>query len=188
MASDRIITVESKSEEAFLRKKTTPFALSEKGLWQHEKHTFTRSEIGALLSGMKKIMIKANGVGLSANQIGLPYKLFVAEVPNSQGETKFYAVFNPELERLEGEKETAEEGCLSVPGVYGSVTRALRVTLKGFDRNGRPLKIKAWGLLARVFQHETDHLNGGLFLDKAKHLERVPTSDRLKTREEKMKK
>ena len=94
--------------------------------------------------------------------------MFVAEVPDAQGGLKFYAIFNPELEKTSREIVVAEEGCLSIPGKFGDVGRAPQVTLKGQDRNGRPVKIKAWGLLARVFQHECDHLNGTVFTDHAK--------------------
>ena len=66
--------------------------------------------------------------------------------------------------------ETAEEGCLSVPEMYGPTERHYEVTLTGYDQHGRKLKIKAWGLLARVFQHEVGHLNGGLFIDIAKEV------------------
>jgi peptide deformylase len=114
-------------------------------------------------------MIAAEGIGLSANQIGLNTRVFVARVEN-----KFYAVFNPEIIQESKEKNKMDEGCLSIPGVYGLVERPAKVTLKGYDANGRPIKIKAWGLLARVFQHEVDHLNGNLFIDKAKQVERIP--------------
>ncbi len=118
---------------------------------------------------MRQSMHEAEGIGLSANQIGMNIKVFVAKVEN-----KFYAVFNPELVQLSKDQITLDEGCLSVPGVYGAVDRPEKVTLKGLDQNGKALKIKAWGLLARVFQHEMDHLNGKLFIDKAKLIERVP--------------
>ena len=93
-----------------------------------------------------------------------------AEVPDAQGGLKFYAIFNPELERMSKDTVVTEEGCLSVPGAFGDVPRSRMVTLKGLDKNGRPVKIKAWGLLARVFQHECDHLDGKLFLDRAKNV------------------
>ncbi len=124
-------------------------------------------------------MKEANGVGLAANQIGLTMRVFVAQVPDPSGSLKFYSLFNPRIEKTGGEKLLLEEGCLSVPGVYGKVERYERVTLSGFDKNGRSVKIKAWGLLAHVFQHEVDHLNGVLFIDKAKELYEVSASDRI---------
>ncbi|OGY98624.1 MAG: peptide deformylase [Candidatus Liptonbacteria bacterium RIFCSPHIGHO2_01_FULL_57_28] len=131
-----------------------------------------RKEVDDLLRRMRRIMREANGIGLSANQIGLPHRLFVTEVPGKD-DMKFYAVFNPEIEKMEKDKVIMEEGCLSVPGIYGDVERPARLVLRGQDKRGKPLKIKAWGLLARVFQHEVDHLNGKLFLEKAKNTYRA---------------
>lgn len=152
--------VSNKNQEKVLRRKTAAFDFSR----------FTPQEIRALIARMKRIMHEANGIGLSANQIGLDFSLFVAEVPDSQGGLKFYSIFNPEFEKVSEETVTTEEGCLSIPGVFGDVARARQVTLKGQDKNGRPVKIKAWGLLARVFQHEVDHLNGKVFTDRAKQV------------------
>jgi len=153
-----IVTIDSKKDEKFLRKKTSDFDFKK----------FTKQDITALILRMRRAMRAANGVGLSANQIGLDLKVFVAEVPDPKGGTKFYAVFNPKLEKIGEETLDYEEGCLSIPGKWGDVERAERVTLAGYDKYGKALKIKAWGLLARVFQHETDHLNGKLFIDRAK--------------------
>lgn len=155
-----IITVQQKEDERFLRKKTSVFDFS--------KHT--KREIRELVKRMRETMRRANGVGLSANQIGLTHRVFVAQVPDANGRSKFYAVFNPTLTKLSEEKEVLEEGCLSIPKTWGLVERHCRLTLMGQDPNGKPLKIRAWGLLARVFQHEVDHLNGGLFADTAKEL------------------
>ena len=110
----------------------------------------------------------SDGVGLSANQIGLNLNCFVAEVEN-----KFYAVFNPKITKLSQEAEDMEEGCLSVPNNFGVVNRADKVWLEGLDANGKKVKFKVWGFLARVFQHEVDHLNGTLFIDKCKNLREV---------------
>jgi peptide deformylase len=183
MTEHNIWTVDDKKEEAFLRKKTKPFTFRGDGSVEVAGTVLSKKEINDLILRMKKIMHAANGIGLSANQIGLEYRLFVAQVQSSQGENKFYAIFNPEFEKMSAEKETMEEGCLSVPGVYGDMTRPREVTLKGFDKAGRAVKIKAWGLIARVFQHEVDHLNGTLFIDKAKNLSREPHSKRLQKRE-----
>jgi peptide deformylase len=158
---NEILTINSKTEERFLRKKTPTFDINELKDKKKEK------EMRELIKKMRDIMKKANGVGLSANQIGLSHRLFVAQVYDSQGKQKFYAIFNPEIVKQSEEVESIEEGCLSVPQKYGPVTRAYALTLTGFDQKGKKLKIKAWGLLARVFQHEVDHLNGKLFIDKA---------------------
>src|SRR3989344_525532 len=173
-----IVTITLDRDEKFLRQKAVPFEIRN-GKFAHGEKTFTRTEINQLLMEMKKSMRAARGVGLSANQIGLTYKLFVAEVPDNQGENKFYAIFNPELETVGSNKDKSEEGCLSVPALWGEVSRHDRVVLRGYDKNARPVKIKAWALLARVFQHEVDHLNGILFIDKAKSLHQAPESERL---------
>jgi len=157
--SDRIFLHDKPQDEVVLRTKAEEFKFDELSL----------KEIKDLVVSMRKMMRKAKGVGLSANQIGLPYRMFVAEVPDSSGNTKFYCVFNPKLEKLEA-KELVDEGCLSVPGVYGQIERYDKVILKGQDVKGKILKIKAWGLLAQVFQHELGHLNGELFIDKVKRL------------------
>jgi len=158
-----IVTIENKADEKFLRKKTELFDFKK----------FTKKEIAALAVRMRRDMRAAQGIGLSANQIGLTFKVFVAEVPDPKGGLKFYMVFNPKIEKVSSEKVPFEEGCLSVPLTYGTVDRPERITLAGFDKNGKAVKIKAWGLLARVFQHEVDHLNGILFIDKAKTIQKV---------------
>ncbi len=154
-----ILVISEKKEEKFLRKKTVDFDFKK----------FTKREIIQLVAQMRRIMHAANGIGLSANQIGLNFNMFVAEVPDvDQGGMKFYALFNPKIEKKSEDMALLEEGCLSIPGKWGHVPRAERVTLAGFDKNGKPVKIKAWGLLAHVFQHETDHLQGKLFIDRTK--------------------
>lgn len=149
----KILTVKNKSEDKFLRKATAPF----------DFRAYSKKEVQELVRMMRREMEAANGIGLSANQIGLNMRVFVARV-----ERKFYAVFNPELSKTSKEKIIMEEGCLSVPEDFRPVSRPERVTLTGHDKNGKKLKIKAWGLLARVFQHEVDHLNGKIFIDLAK--------------------
>ena len=102
----------------------------------------------------------SDGVGLSANQVGLDWRLFVAEYNK-----KFYVFFNPEITKKSEDMEILEEGCLSVPNVFVEVARHKSATLEGNDRTGKKIKIKAFGILARIFQHETDHLNGKLITD-----------------------
>ena len=162
---NEILIIGVAKEEKILRRKTAPFDFSK----------FTKKEIMALVARMRRIMRKANGIGLSANQIGLDLKMFVAEVPDGQGSTKFYAVFNPKIEKVGEETAVYEEGCLSVPGKWGDIERAKTITISGQDKNGKPAKIKAWGLLAHVFQHEMDHLNGKLFIDGAKYVHEAAT-------------
>ena len=110
---------------------------------------------------MIETMHAAPGVGLAANQVGLRLACFVYD--DRDGHEGFVA--NPELSEHDGE-ETIDEGCLSIPGPYHPTERALRVRLRGMDLDGRPIDIAAEGLLARIFQHETDHLNGTLFIDR----------------------
>lgn len=162
-----ILTVDVKKEDKFLRNKAADFDFAK----------ITKKEITELIRRMRKIMHKANGIGLSANQIGLDCRMFIAEIPDGQGATKFYAIFNPKLEKAGDEKNVYEEGCLSVPGKWGDVERFEKVTVTGFDKGGKPVKLKAWGLLARVFQHEVDHLNGKLFIDKAKKIHEVTAEE-----------
>jgi len=155
-----IVTITKKKDEKSLRKKASPFDFKK----------FTRKEINDLIIRMRRIMHAANGIGLSANQIGLDLSVFVAEVPDAQGGTKFYAVFNPKLEKSSKDAVAFEEGCLSVPGQWGEVTRAEQIIVSGHNKMGKKVKVKAWGLLSRVFQHEMDHLDGKLFIDRAKKL------------------
>jgi len=164
MSDNHILTIHSKEEEAFLRKKTSAFSFND----------FSRKELRDLVQSMRSLMKEANGVGLSANQAGHSFRMFVVKY-----EDKFYAIFNPEIVKHSDEVETMEEGCLSIPGKYGLVERSLRVTLAGQNIEGRKVKIRARGFLAKIFQHETDHLNGVLFIDKAESVYEAPTSDRL---------
>jgi peptide deformylase len=165
-----IVTIKEKTNEKHLRKKCVPFDFSK----------YTKQEIRDLLRRMRETMRRANGVGLSANQIGLPFRVFVAQVPDAQGKPKFYAVFNPVLSKLSKETETLEEGCLSVPETWGPTERHYRLTLTGQDQNGKPIKLNAWGLLARVFQHEVGHLDGKLFIDTAETVYRVTHEEKKK--------
>lgn len=156
----KIFTINNQKEGKILRQSLKKVDFSE----------IPKKELKELAKKMRQIMKEAKGIGLSANQIGLNLRFFVAEVPDSQGRRKFYALANPEIIKKYEEKELLEEGCLSVPEIVSFVERPSKVIISGFDTNGRKVKIKAWGLLARVFQHEIDHLNGILFTDKAANL------------------
>jgi peptide deformylase len=114
-----------------------------------------------LSSNMFEAMYEAPGVGLAANQVGMQLACFVFD--DHDGHTGFVA--NPVLADLEGE-QVESEGCLSIPGPYYDTPRAARVRLRGADVEGRPLVLTGEDLLARIFQHETDHLNGGLYIDR----------------------
>jgi peptide deformylase len=110
---------------------------------------------------MLEAMVRANGIGLAAPQIGISKRIIVLDV-----EGAFHVVLNPEMVEAGGEDEEAVEGCLSVPGVYAQVTRKSWVRLRGTDLEGAPVEIEAEGLLARAIQHEMDHLAGRLFIDR----------------------
>jgi peptide deformylase len=116
-----------------------------------------------LIEDMFDTMYHAKGVGLAAPQIGVNLRLSVVD---SIGERKEQLVLiNPEIITSEGEMEYME-GCLSVPGAYDKVIRAKKVTIRALDRTGQPYEMSATGLLGECFQHEIDHLNGKLFVDK----------------------
>jgi peptide deformylase len=110
---------------------------------------------------MFETMYAAPGVGLAANQVGIGMRFFVYD--DGDGHRGFIA--NPELSELEG-TDGIEEGCLSIPGPFYPTPRALRVRLRGQDLGGEPLELRAESLLARIFQHESDHLDGGLYIDR----------------------
>ena len=118
-------------------------------------------EIRELIERMYDMMAENRGLGLAAPQIGISKRIFVYDV----GEGR-HALVNPRLVKGSGE-HVGIEGCLSIPGLQGEVPRYERVTAAGLDEDGNKIKIKAEGLLARVFQHEIDHLDGTLFIDRA---------------------
>ena len=157
-------------------------------------------EIQRLIDDMVETMRVAPGVGLAAPQVGVSQRVIVVEYaePASPGSAesseegaeapgaslaeppvpslaeakpaKLYALINPEITRHSGELEAGNEGCLSIPGYMGEVERFTWATVKSLDRHGKPFKLKARGWLARVFQHEIDHLDGVLFIDRATRL------------------
>ncbi len=118
-----------------------------------------------LIDDMIDTMRDAPGTGLAAPQVGVPLRISVIEVDD-----KVTVLCNPEIVEMEGEYEP-EEGCLSIPGYVANVKRALKVTVKGKNRRGKEIKIKAGDLLAHAIQHEVDHLNGILFIDRLSSLD-----------------
>jgi peptide deformylase len=128
--------------------------------------------LAALVSDMYETMHAYRGVGLAANQIGLLQRVLVIEMPRGEGEEPLrLALVNPALSEASG-SEVDEEGCLSIPGVYEDVKRATQVRVQARDPQGRPLDFVAEGYLARIVQHEVDHLEGVLFLDRLSALRR----------------
>jgi peptide deformylase len=118
-----------------------------------------------LMDDMVDTMLDAPGVGLAATQVDVQLRVIVMKVDN-----QLYTLANPEVVRSSGE-QIGYEGCLSVPGYVGEVARADKVTMKGLNRNGKEVRIKGEGLLARAIQHEIDHLDGVLFIDKLTSLD-----------------
>lgn len=126
-----------------------------------------------LIDDMIETMRAAPGVGLAAPQVDVSQRVIVVEFGDEEDEEapkKLHIVVNPEISRASSESSVAPEGCLSVPVWIGDVERAEEITIKGLNRRGQPLKIKAKGWLARIFQHEIDHINGVLFLDRAERI------------------
>lgn len=123
-----------------------------------------------LIDDMLESLRSAPGVGLAAPQVNVPLKLVVVEFSDDEDETappRLYTLVNPEITRHSRETTVGTEGCLSVPNLIGDVDRYESVTINGLNRQGKPQKVKANGWLARIFQHEIDHLNGILFTDLA---------------------
>jgi peptide deformylase len=128
-------------------------------------------DLQTLIDDMVETMRDAPGVGLAAPQVGIPERVIVVEyVEDEEDENapkKLYTVVNPEIKSFSKETELGVEGCLSVIGLQGEVERSVAVMVKGQTRRGQPIKIKAKGWMARIFQHEIDHLNGIVYTDRA---------------------
>lgn len=113
-----------------------------------------------LIDNMIETMQQANGVGLAAPQVGVPLRVIVLQMPDEEP----VVIINPELVKSAGEQEVTE-GCLSIPGYFAEIKRSASVTVKGKDRQGKAIRIKATGLKAEALEHELDHLNGVLYID-----------------------
>lgn len=155
MAKRRVIT----SEDEILRKQSRPV-------------TEFNERLHELLDDMAETMYDANGVGLAAVQVGILRRVVIIDT----GEQK-YELVNPEIIETSGEQE-GPEGCLSFPEEWGVVVRPMYVKVKAFDRNGKEFIAEGEELLARAFCHEIDHLDGKLFVDLAKELEREEETPR----------
>ena len=146
---------------------------------KRKAHTVNKfdKDLHALVDDMVETMRDAPGVGLAAPQIGLSERIIVIEYferPEDEeveeAPKKVWAVINPEIVKASEEMLMGVEGCLSIPGLVGEVERHMEVQVKGLNRHGKPMKVKAKGWLARIFQHEIDHLNGVLFTERATRL------------------
>lgn len=128
-------------------------------------------EVVTLADHMAETMYNAPGIGLAATQVGVAKRLLVADVSPHSADSDLVVLINPEIVASEGEV-VIEEGCLSVPDCQAEVKRYERVTVRGLNLNGEEVEIDAEGLLAVVLQHEIDHLNGILFIDRISKLKR----------------
>jgi len=133
-------------------------------------------EVRALIRDMVETMHEADGIGLAAAQIGELVRAIVIDVPEDEdvpGSGKLYTIINPEIVKMGRETEVGTEGCLSVPGYIGEVERATQIVVRGLDLRGKTFRLRPRGFLARVFQHEIDHCDGVLYID------RLTASDRI---------
>jgi peptide deformylase len=164
-----------------------PIELSDKPLLRKKSRRVRRVDpaLQELTDDLVETMRAANGIGLAAIQVGVPERIIVVQLPEEESEEgeqgeernpedgELYVIINPKLARKSRDVEEGIEGCLSVPGWVGEVSRHRAVTVKGLDPRGRPVRIKAEGLLARVLQHEIDHCDGILFIDHIEDPEKV---------------
>ena len=143
---------------------------------RRKAHTVTKVDknLQTVIDDMIETMREAPGVGLAAPQIGLSERIIVVEYfereedeEKEDAPRKVWALLNPEIVKSSEETVLGVEGCLSIPGLVGEVERHAAIQIKGLNRYGKPTRIKAEGWLARIFQHEIDHLNGVLFPDRA---------------------
>jgi peptide deformylase len=142
---------------------------------RHNAHKVSNfgPDFQSLVDDMVETMRVAPGVGLAAPQVDESIRLIVVEFGDEENEEtppKLYVIANPEITRSSQDTLVGTEGCLSIPGIQGDVERFVTVTVKGLNRQGRPMTVKAKGWLARIFQHEIDHLDGILFVDRAEKL------------------
>jgi peptide deformylase len=134
--------------------------------WKSKPITRIDAELRRTVREMFDCMYENNGIGLAANQVGLPYRLFVTNATGDPAEKDAERVFvNPEILRRKGSAE-GEEGCLSLPQLYGQVRRSEKILVDAFDLDGQEFELAADELEARVIQHENDHIDGVLFIDR----------------------
>ena len=138
-------------------------------LRQETKPTQVTDEIRQLIDDMFETMHAAKGIGLAAPQVGRRERVAVVDV---QGGEPPLALINPEIVSSSSETEKSEEGCLSIPDIFGDVERPTSVVVRALDRDGKSFEVAGSGLLARCLQHEIDHLNGKLFIDYLSVLKR----------------
>jgi peptide deformylase len=133
-------------------------------------------EIRQLAADMVETMHAYDGIGLAATQVAEMHRILVIEIPEDEdiwGSGELYVVVNPEIVRESRETEVGTEGCLSVPGYLGEVERSEEVLVRGLDLQGKKFRLRPKGFLARVFQHEIDHLDGVLYIDRLTAPDRI---------------
>ncbi|MGB2962749.1 MAG: peptide deformylase [Anaerolineales bacterium] len=127
------------------------------------------SELQQLIDDMIATLHERSGAGLAAPQVNVPQQVILVEYGNDEDveiPPTLYVTINPKITRFSQQLVNGAEGCLSIPGLMGEIERAEEITVEGLDRFGRPLKMKLRGWVARIFQHEIDHINGILFTDR----------------------
>ena len=132
--------------------------------------------IRRLIDDMLETMQQANGVGLAAPQVGVSLRVAVLQMPDEEP----MAIINPEIVKRDGEQEVTE-GCLSIPGYFGELKRSASVTVKGRDRQGKAIRIKATDLMAEVLEHEIDHLDGTLYIERIENPDKLHKAEALDT-------
>jgi len=128
-------------------------------------------EIQQLIDDMIQTMYAAPGIGLAAPQIGVPLRIFVVDLSVGRNPADLLTFINPEFVEREG-MQLEEEGCLSIPGFNATVARPARAVVRGLNRTGEEQRVEGTGLLARAFQHEMDHLDGCVFVDRLRGLQK----------------
>lgn len=128
-------------------------------------------DIDTLIDDMVETMYAASGIGLAATQVGVPLRILVVDLSGGRDAQGLITLVNPQFVEREG-MQLEEEGCLSLPGFNATVARPLRVRIKGLDRSGQERTADGEGLLARAFQHEMDHLDGKVFVDRLRGIKR----------------
>lgn len=147
--------------------------------WKSTDITRIDDSLRAVVKEMFRLMYDAKGIGLAANQVGLPIRLFIANASGEKDNPEEEVVFiNPVIRNRKG-TEVGEEGCLSLPGLYADVVRANELVVEAFDLEGQGFRMKLKELPARVVQHELDHLDGVLFIDRLDDMELARISGKI---------
>ena len=141
-------------------------------------------ELQTLIDNMLETMYESYGVGLAASQVDRHIRLFVMDASDERNTPE--VIINPEITPLDDERAMMQEGCLSIPDYYAEVERALRIHLKALDRHGNPIECDVDGFRAHIMQHETDHLDGRLFIDYLSPLKRERVKKKMQKRHKMM--